>query len=406
MDILIIHPWIQIGGAELVCVNLANELGRHGHRARIATLFVEAERMGVHGMKVEYVLPPRPISALCRKSRTLFYVIGPMALFWVAFANSKTADLLNPHNFPAHWIAVLVRLLRGVPIVWTCNEPPARLKLTDISRVGALDYAGWLVASSPLDRLLVKWISAIQVLSTRVRTQVEELYRRDSVVIRSGVDPAAHANSDPSSAIRKFGLDRKYRLLVVGKLHPQKNQSICLAALKAVCNKIPEAILILVGRGPMRAELERMAVELGITQRVKFLGEVPLGDLIDLYAACHVNLLPAVNQSWGLTPFEALCAGRISIVSSDSGAAEVIERERIGVVAKPTAEDFADRILEVHASSLSFTKMAARGKQYVEECLTHSDYAERFLELAQQALEPHVGEREAPSSRVKKGHGT
>ena len=123
-----------------------------------------------------------------------------------------------------------------------------------------------------------------------------------------------------------------------------------------------------------------------ITDHVLFVGHVPFQELADIYAASNLNLLPARNQSWGLTPFEALCVDRISIVSSDSGAAEIIRAEGIGLVCEPSPRGIARRILEVHCAPRKFSQLARRGHAYVERELTSTRFAERFAELAASAV--------------------
>lgn len=396
MRILIINPWIRLGGAEAICVSLANELRGMGHEARIATLYVDFENMPVSAPLEAFVLPPRLISQLCRKSRVAFFLIGPLALLALVLVRAKRFQILNPHNFPAHWIAAITNMFTAIPVLWTCNEPPERLKFHDVGRVGMLEYLGWLVASSPIDRLLVRKISRIQVLSRRVQTQIAELYRRDSTVIRLGVEPVTY---DParSSFLSKCELDGKFNLIVVGRLHPQKNQTICLQALKAVLPSIPTALLLVVGEGPMKRSLVRLAYDLGIGEHVRFLGSVTANELGALYGASRANLLAAVNQSWGLTPFEALSVSLISIVSSSSGASEVIAEHRIGIVAEPNPAAFAKKILDVHTNPERHRKMAAKGREYVTNNMTHAAHARRILSLSEQVIEA-VGELRDPKT--------
>jgi 1,4-alpha-glucan branching enzyme len=178
-----------------------------------------------------------------------------------------------------------------------------------------------------------------------------------------------------------MGLNGHFVLLVVGKLHPQKNQAVCIDALRSILPNIPHAILLLAGSGPMESEHRNRARELGISEKVRFLGTVESHSIRDLYSACDVNLLPAVNQSWGLTPFEALSAGRLSIVSSDTGAAEIISEHDIGIVSDPTSGQFAEAILRFHQNPDKYAPKADKGRNFVQESLGWDQYAERVSEI-------------------------
>jgi glycosyltransferase involved in cell wall biosynthesis len=388
MKVLIIQPWIRLGGAELASVHLASELQRRGHKVAIACSFLDLEGMPPEAHAIEYLLPHRLLSARCRRSRLVFLMLAPWILLALTWKHSRGVDVLNPHNFPASWVAVIVGTLRGIPIVWACNGPPARVAWPDATKVGLGDFLGWRLASSWIDKLLVRHMDSVYVPSEVTRFQVRARYGSDPEVVRLGIDGFYREQGPHKSLAKKLGLEGKYVLLAVGKLHPQKNQRVCIEALKQVLPSIPDAVLVLAGGGPMRKEWASEAIHLGVAGHVRFLGNRTASDVRELYTVCDLNLFPPTNQSWGLTPFEALCAGKVSIVSNDSGAAEVLAEQGIGIVCDPTPEAFAQRILEVHRYRGRYRAMARKGRRYVTKNLSWSQYAERVLGLMEEACSP------------------
>ena len=332
MRILIIQPWIRLGGAELISIHLAHQLREQGHRAAIICTFVDRDGMPEQAHKVNYLLPPRWLTGLCKQSKFFFFVSSPWILLALVWKNSVNADVLNPHNFPSSWVAVIVGKLRHIPVVWTCNEPPTRVPWADALHTGLGDFIGWFLATSWLDKRFVKQTSMIYVPSEKTWQQVLARYGLNAAVIPLGVEAEQFANPTPDELAMKHDLEAELVLLTVGKLHPQKNQIVSLKTLKKVLVEIPDTILVLAGNGPTAPTLQRYANKWGIADRVRFLGHTNASDVRDLYGACDINLVPAINQSWGLTPFEALCSGTISIVSSDCGAAELLDQENIGIV--------------------------------------------------------------------------
>ena len=381
MKILIVQPWIRLGGAEMVSVNLAVNLVHQGHEVEVACTFLDLEGTPHQASELRYLLPPPWVAELMKRSRVMFLLLGPWILFWIVWRNSRDVDILNPHEFPSSWIAALVGKLRSLPVIWTSYGPTPRLKLSDIPRLGFGDWIGWTVASCWLDRVLVRMISSIHVPSHRSHRQIGERYGRDAREIPLGVDAAFYQGGDARQCLLKYGLAGKYVLLCVGKIHPQENQLICLEALRSILPRVQNAFLILAGDGPMRARWQEAADDMGISPHVKFLGHVSAQEVRDLYRACAVHLYPPVNESWGLTPFEALCAGRISIVSDESGAAEIIAREGIGVVCKPTPEAFAREVLRVHDAPGCLEEMARRGRAYVSDRLGWDRYAVEVIRI-------------------------
>jgi len=389
MNVMIIQPWIRVGGAECVSVQLAHELSRCGHRAPVVALFSELGGSPLETMEVEYILAPRRLGELCSRSRIFFVLFGSLLLLYLAFRHSYGMDVLNPHNFPSCWIAVLVGTLRRIPVVWTCNEPPSRIPLKDALRVGIADTLGWFVASSPIDRFAVRRVSAIHVLSEKTRLEVLERYSRDSRVIGAGVDFDFFSGGSAAEAKARYELAGKYVILTVGKLHPQKNQVLCLEVLRHLTTDVPNALLLLVGEGPMRHKLQSLAATMGLSSRVRLLGRVSSWDLRNLYAACDIVLFPAINQSWGLIPFEALCAKRLSVVSSECGAAEILRRESIGLVASPTPEEFGACVSMIRKDRETCRGMANKGFRYVAQNLNHHVIAASFLGFVKEVVEQH-----------------
>ncbi len=259
--------------------------------------------------------------------------------------------------------------------------------------VGISDWTGWFLAGSWIDRVLVKSIQVIHVLSEKSRADVAARYGRESTVVRTPVDRSFQAPGNPSRALDRYGLKGKFILLCVGKLHPQKNQVVCIGALREVLSEIPDAALVLVGDGPMRARWLKLASLWGLSKRIRHLRRVSNEELRDLYAACSVNLVPAENQSWGLTAFEALCARKISIVATDSGAAEVLAAEGIAVVCRPTAEAFARNVIRIFAHRGRYEAMARKGRRYVTKNLSWGQYTDKVLGLIEDV-----------SSRTEVGH--
>ena len=386
MKILIIQTWMRLGGAELISYHLAKELRLEGHDVSLACVFAMQDELPEDGAGVEFRLPHPRISQLCSRYRWLFLVIAPWVLLYLAWKHSKDVDLINPHNFPASWVAVLVGGIRRVPVVWTCNEPPERIPFRRSTGPGLGDVLGWLVASSWLDRVLMRRVSAMYVPSDRTKMDVERRYGTTPSTVRIGVDAAFFTAHSGPQILESLGIQSDCVLLTVGKLHPQKNQIACLRAMPAVIESQPDAKLLLAGDGPWRSELENESMRLGLDENVIFLGHRNQTEIRSLYTEANVNLFPAINQSWGLTPFEALCAGTISVVSNETGAAEIVLGKGIGLVCDPSPSAIAEAILDALERTEFVENSIEKGKSYVLNHLTWSNYAKSVREIFEGVL--------------------
>ena len=141
-------------------------------------------------------------------------------------------------------------------------------------------------------------------------------------VVPNGIDvataqPATVAERD--AARTALGIPPQNRVaLCVGRLSAVKGQDVLLDAWASVASTVPDALLLLAGDGPDRAELEARRLE-----RVRFLGRPT--DLPAVYAAADLLVIPSRSEGMSITMLEAMARGRC-IVSTDVGGA----REAIG----------------------------------------------------------------------------
>jgi glycosyltransferase involved in cell wall biosynthesis len=147
---------------------------------------------------------------------------------------------------------------------------------------------------------------------------------------------------------------------------------------------LPQLALVITGEGPDRPRLQARARDLGVQERVRFTGMVDAATLRGLYRGAFLTCFPALRQTWGLTPFEALCQRRVSLVSSQAGVAEVLQAQQIGLVAEPDARAFAEQIRAARRHSALIDAMAARGFAFVRT-LTWRRFAEEMGEVFEAA---------------------
>ena len=369
-------PWIRQGGAELIAVQTAYQLQKSGHQLRLAALFVDTSKMDSIAQKISYVMPSRWISNLCQRSKIFLYFAGPFFLFWLTLKNASWADILFPHSLPAYWIASVVGKFYRKRVVWLCNEPPKKRR---IDEVGFTDWLMWLIADSFLDRLFVRGIDKIIVYSKGIAQEVGRRYGKRATVVRLGIDFKFFSKSDKEKVLKlkkKYRLDGKFVLLMVGKLHPQKNQRLVLKVLAKILPKIRNTVLVLVGEGPDEEKLKVKSEKLKVGDRVIFAGFCSPEVVRAWYSVADLVLFPSVgqtamvSQSWGFVPFEALCQRKISLVSKDSGAAEVLRKEKIGIICQTDVEDFSQATLSAFEKRKEYEEMGKKGYFYVKSNLS------------------------------------
>jgi phosphatidylinositol alpha-1,6-mannosyltransferase len=113
------------------------------------------------------------------------------------------------------------------------------------------------------------------------------------VLIPNGVDTAKfYPRAQQADIAQRYGVSGRRVILSVGRLVPRKGQDHLIEALPEILRSCPDAHLLIVGDGPLRATLESLIALHGVTAHVTLLGAVSDTDLVDLYAQADIFALP------------------------------------------------------------------------------------------------------------------
>lgn len=111
----------------------------------------------------------------------------------------------------------------------------------------------------------------------------------------------------------------------VGRLTLQKGLPNLLYAAKAVIDRVPKTLFLIVGSGEQYHELIELAARLGIARNVVFTGFLRGKKWRDAYAIADLFVMPSISEPFGLTPLEAIGYGTPALISKQSGVSEVIQ---------------------------------------------------------------------------------
>ncbi|RJQ34071.1 glycosyltransferase family 1 protein [Candidatus Parcubacteria bacterium] len=130
--------------------------------------------------------------------------------------------------------------------------------------------------------------------------------------------------------VRKDINDNKFVFLSVGRLVPVKNFSLQILAMKDIVADFPQAKLMILGSGPMEAELKQLVKDLGLEQVVEFKGWIK--DLYPYYQQADTLLLTSYAEGWPLVIVEA-ASFALPIIMTDVGSAgDFIKDKENGLV--------------------------------------------------------------------------
>jgi glycosyltransferase involved in cell wall biosynthesis len=113
------------------------------------------------------------------------------------------------------------------------------------------------------------------------------------------------------------------RILCVGRLVPIKGHEVLLRAFAELCRLLPSARLAVAGEGPLRPSLRKLAADLGVDDRVEFLGRiVPVQPELERSAVVAV---PSLGEGFGMAALEAQERARPVVASAVGGLPEIVE---------------------------------------------------------------------------------
>jgi len=192
-------------------------------------------------------------------------------------------------------------------------------------------------------------------------------------------DPRRHARSpyaDPAGTLI---------LLTVARVVPRKGHDLVLRALARIRERLPLFRYYVVGDGPARGGLERLARELGLGDRVVFAGRVPTAELGAYYHHADLFVMlsrPAADgiEGFGLTYVEAGLSGITSVASDRDGAAEAVRHGVTGITVDPErVGDCAAAILSLALDPERRSRYAAAAREWAARELTPRAFVDRLL---------------------------
>jgi sugar transferase (PEP-CTERM/EpsH1 system associated) len=148
----------------------------------------------------------------------------------------------------------------------------------------------------------------------------------------------------------------------VGRLVPVKNYSLLLKAVKALGRA--DVVVMLVGEGKARTDLEALAKSLGINQQVRLLGH--RDDVTSLLTAMDIFVLPSLNEGMSNTLLEAMASGIPSVASDIGGNPEIIADERNGFLfANNDEHALATCLQRLCSDSQLRTRIGQAGREHI-----------------------------------------
>lgn len=354
---------MQVAGAEVLVVETIRRLG-----ARIAPVVLCLDAVGPLGeqLRAEGV----PVISFDRRPGLDWRLFGRMA----REIRSRQIDVVHAHQYtPFFYASVAARLARTRPHVIFTEHGRHYPDVVSAKR----RWANRLI----FDRLADE-ITAVCAWSADSLADKDGFTRSRISVIPNGIDLGRYSSDEGRAVVAsRLGLapDRR-RIVMVARFHPVKDHATLVAAFAAVAGARADVDLVLVGDGPLRADVERQVDRLRLSERVLFAGV--RRNVADWLRASDIFTLSSVSEAASITLLEAMACGLPSVVAAVGGNPELVRNSIDGLlVPRGDAEAFAAAFLRLLGAAEEREAMGRSARARVEEAFLLDTTVDRYASL-------------------------
>ncbi|EQB63735.1 MAG: Glycosyl transferase group 1 [candidate division Zixibacteria bacterium RBG-1] len=303
----------------------------------------------------EETAPDRVAQGIWPKFLVFFYLwFGSFSI--IKFFLKEKFDVIHVHWVVPHfWFGFLARLVSQAPIVSTFYGVELRWVKTKVSALKP--FLKWSIKSS--DKIIA--------ISQDTYKAVVDLYNREVEIIPYGV---SLSEKDWS---REKSLAKPRSILFVGRLVERKGARYLIEAFGRIV-KDTQAQLVIVGQGPEKEKLQKLAKEKNLDDKIIFAGFVDDESLKNYYQNCSVFVLPAITdekgdtEGLGVVLIEALSYKKPVVASNVGGITDIVIDKKTGIlVPEKNSDELAMALKKILADTNLAKRLGEEGYKYVQE---------------------------------------
>ena len=221
-------------------------------------------------------------------------------------------DVIHAHDWLTYFAGIAAKRVSGKPLVVHMHATSFDRSSSDNidTRVYEIERAGMAAA----DRVI-----AVSNLTRNIVIEKYNIPAEKVVTVHNAVRFAEKENELPER-----GVEDKI-ITFLGRITFQKGPDYFVEAAAKVLKRVPNVRFVMAGSGDMMNHVIRRVARLGIADRFHFTGFLKGDDVHKMFQLSDVYIMPSVSEPFGISPLEAMRANVPSIISKQSGVAEVLD---------------------------------------------------------------------------------
>ncbi len=266
------------------------------------------------------------------------------------YARALNFDVIHAHDWLTYTAGIIAKSVSGKKLV--CH-----MHATEFDRAGGsgdprihnIEYSGMTEADSVI------------AVSKYTSTMVVSRYMIDTAKVN--VVHNAH-NIDLKDFEERKRIFKDPVILFLGRITLQKGPDYFLEAAKIILKKYPKTRFVMAGAGDMEKKIVHKSAKYRLGNKFLFTGFLKGSHVDEMFAASDVYVMSSVSEPFGIAPLEAMSYGLATIISKQSGVAEVIQNAV--KVDFWDVELLADEIIKLIENPDIRTELGEKGRQEVE----------------------------------------
>jgi L-malate glycosyltransferase len=373
--LLLCHEYPPLGGGGGIGASqYAEAWSQSGHKVTVLTSWRPGLKFKetLNGARIVRVF------TVPRRDRTRFSFSGMFS--YIAFGlvhivsnrgDYRQNDVINTHfSLPGGVLGIIASRLLGIPHILTIigGDIYDPTKKRSPHRNALMRMANSLVMNS---------VNKIIAISTDTKRNAQRYYnvRNEITVINYGF-PFTAWRSEGSPEIKRE--DGKYHLVAIGRLVERKGFEYLIRAL----TKLPDnVVLCLIGDGPLKARLQRLAEDYNLNGRFWMTGYLPREQIFSYLELADCFVLSSLHEGLGIVVQEAMSAGLPIVATDNGGQVDIIENYRNGILVKPReAESLSAAITQIYENRELAETMRRNNREDIRRHYMSAN-ADRYIKL-------------------------
>lgn len=307
-------------------------------------------------------------------SRPLIDEVREYALKAAQIAQEEEFDIIHTHDWTAYLAGVAAKIVSGKKLIVHVHATTFDQAASDNvdPEIFAIELEGFTHA----DRIIT-----VSNYTKKILVEKHGVSEEKIDVVHNGCDADNPPRYTPTLLeLRKAG---KKIILYHGRITIQKGVDYFVQAARFVVDYDPNVVFVISGKGDMEAQIMDQVARLGLSANVIFAGALWYEDRDRMYQSVDLVVMPSVSEPFGLVPLEAIQHGAPSLISKQSGVAEVITH--VLKVDFWDTEEMANKILAALRYPVMHQQLIVEGRQEINR-LTWRHAAQKVVAIYQKML--------------------